>query len=415
MTRRERVLAAIDHREPDRVPVDLGAMRSTGITAAAYGKLKRHLGIMSGQINVYDVVQQLAQPEPAILDYWDADVVDLGRVFLTADADWKPFTLPDGQAARIPAFMPIESDGDGGYRARGIDGSLIGAMPRGAYYLSQTKHPLRDWDGSDLSVLDRLPELMGQVTWATLSCAPYHEPLSPAHLAEIARRARVLRETTDYAVMIAFGGNLLEWGQYLCSMDQFLVDLIESPAKAEALLDKLTEMHLAGLDKILPAVDGLVDIIQMGDDFGTQNALQISPRLYRRLFKPRQKLLYDKIRKESGLRLFLHSCGSIVDILPDLIEIGVHVVNPVQTSARGMDPAFLKREFGRDLTFWGGGCDTQRVLPEGTPAEIRDHVEQRIQTLAPGGGFIFNQIHNIMPHVPPANIAAMVGAARDFR
>jgi uroporphyrinogen decarboxylase len=415
LTRRERVLAAIDHREPDHVPVDLGAMRSTGITAAAYGKLKLHLGIESGHINVYDAVQQLAQPEPAILDYWDADVVDLGRIFLTEDADWKPFALPDGQPARIPAFMPIEPDGDGGYRARGTDGSLIGAMPRGAYYLSQTKHPLRDWDGNDLSLLDRLPELMGQVTWATLSCAPYHEPLTPAHLAEIRRRAGILRATTDYAVMIAFGGNLLEWGQYLCSMDQFLVDLIESPAKAEALLDKLTEMHLANLDKILPAVDGLVDIIQMGDDFGTQNALQISPRLYRRVFKPRQKILYDKIRKESGLRLFLHSCGSIVDILPDLIEIGVEIVNPVQTSARGMDPAFLKREFGRDLAFWGGGCDTQRVLPEGTPAEIRDHVEKRIQTLAPGGGFIFNQIHNIMPHVPPANIAAMVGAARDFR
>ncbi|MCX6560701.1 MAG: methyltransferase [Candidatus Aminicenantes bacterium] len=415
MTRRERVLAAIDHREADRVPMDLAAMRSTGITAAAYGKLKRHLGIEAGHTDVYDVVQQLAQPEQAVLDYWDADVVDLGRVFLTEDADWKPFTLPDGQSARIPSFMPVAPDGEGGWLAKAADGLTIGAMPRGAYYLSQKRFPLRDWDGADLSVLDRLPELMDQVTWSALPCAPYHAPLTPAHLAEITRGARVLRETTDYAVMIAFGGNLLEWGQYLCSMDQFLVDLIESPAKAEALLDALTEMHLANLDKILPAVDGLVDIIQMGDDFGTQNALQISPRLYRRVFKPRQKILYDKIRRESGLRLFLHSCGSIVDILPDLIEIGVEIVNPVQTSARGMDPAGLKREFGRDLVFWGGGCDTQRVLSEGTPDEIRDHVEERIQILSPGGGFVFNQIHNIMPHVPPANIAAMVGAARDFR
>jgi uroporphyrinogen decarboxylase len=414
VTRRERVLTAIDHHEPDRVPVDLGAMRSTGITAAAYGKLKRHLGLEAGHIDVYDAVQQLAQPEPAILDYWDADVVDLGRVFLTEDADWKPFTLPDGQTARIPAFLPIEPDGDGGWRARAADGTPIGAMPRGAFYLSQTHFPLRDWNG-DPAVLDRLPELMGQVTWSALSCAPYHKPLTPAHLAEIRRRAGILRETTDYAVMIAFGGNLLEWGQYLCSMEQFLVDLVESPAKAGALLDKLLEMHLANLDRILPAVDGLVDLIQMGDDFGSQNALQISPRLYRQVFKPRQKILYDKIKRESGLRVFLHSCGSIVDILPDLIEIGVEIVNPVQTSARGMDPAWLKREFGRDLVFWGGGCDTQQVLPEATPEEIRDHVAERIQTFAPGGGFIFNQIHNIMPHVPPANIAAMVGAVRDFR
>ncbi len=414
MTRRERVLAAIDHREPDRVPIDLGAMRSTGITAAAYGKLKRHLGIASGSIDVYDAVQQLAQPEQAVLDYWDADVVDLGRVFLTEDADWKPFTLPDGQAARIPAFLPIEPDGDGGSIARDADGSPIGAMPRGAFYLSQTRFPLRDWDG-DPAALDRLPELMGQVTWSALSCPPYHQPLTPGHLAEITRRAGDLRRTTDYAVMVAFGGNLLEWGQYLCSMEQFLVDLVESPAKAAALLDKLLEMHLANLDRILPAVDGLVDIIQMGDDFGSQNALEISPRLYREVFKPRQKILYDKIRRESGLRIFLHSCGSIAAILPDLVEIGVEIINPVQTSARGMEPAWMKREFGRDLCFWGGGCDTQRVLPEGTPEEIRDHIRGRIETFAPGGGFVFNQVHNIMPHVPPRNIAAMVEAVRDFR
>jgi len=414
MTRRERVLAAIDHREPDRLPVDLGAMRSTGITAVAYGKLKRHLGLAAGSVDVYDAVQQLAQPEPEILDYWGADVVDLGRAFLTGDGDWKPFTLPDGQAARVPAHIPIEPDGQGGWIARAADGRPIGAMPAGVFTLSQTHFPLRDWDG-DPAVLERLPELMGRVTWSALSCPPYHEPLTPAHLAEIQRRARRLRESTDYAVMIAFGGNLLEWGQYLCSMEQFLVDLVESPAKAGALLDKLTEMHLANLDRILPAVDGLVDIIQMGDDFGAQASLEISPRLYRQVFKPRQKLLYDKIRRESGLRIFLHSCGAIADILPDLVEIGVEIINPVQTSAKGMDPARLKRDFGRDLCFWGGGCDTQRVLPEGTPGEIRDHVRSRIETLAPGGGFVFTQVHNIMPHVPPESIAAMGGAVRDFR
>jgi len=415
VTRRERVLAAIDHREPDRVPVDLGAMRSTGITAAAYGKLKTHLGLVGGHTDVYDVVQQLAQPEQAVLDFWDADVVDLGRVFLTDDADWKPFVLPDGQSARIPAFIRFESDGGGGWCALAADGTPIGAMPRGAFYLSQTRFPLRDWDGTDLSVLDRLPAAMDHVTWAALSCAPYHAPLSLGHLAEITRRAKRLHETTDYAVMIAFGGNLLEWGQYLCSMEQFLVDLLDNPRKALALLDKLVEMHLANLDKILPAVDGFVQIIQMGDDLGTQNALEISPRLYREVFKPRQKIIFDKIRKESGLRLFLHSCGAIADILPDLIEIGVEIINPVQTSARGMDPARLRREFGKDLTFWGGGCDTQRVLPLGSPGEIHSHVRQRIETFSPGGGFVFTQVHNIMPHVPPENIVAMVEAVRKYR
>jgi uroporphyrinogen decarboxylase len=415
MTRRERVLAAIGHKEPDRVPVDLAAMRSTGITAAAYGRLKKYLGIHAGQTDVYDVVQQLAQPEPAILDYWDADVVDLGRVFLTEDAGWKEFTLPDGQPARIPADVNFKGDGAGGWLALADDGLPIGTMPKGAYYLSQTTFPLKDWDGSDLGILDRLPELMGKVTWSALPTAPYHRPLTAEHLADIRRRAKELYETTDYAVMIAFGGNLLEWGQYLCRMDQFLADLIDNRRKALALLDKLVETHLANLEKLLPAVEGFVQIIQMGDDLGTQQALEISPRLYREVFKPRQRRIFESVKKRSSLRLFLHSCGAIADVIPDLIEIGVEILNPVQTSARGMDPVRLKREFGKDIAFWGGGCDTQGVLPLGTPAEIDAHVKERIETFAPGGGFIFTQVHNIMPHVPPQNIAAMVEAVRRYR
>ncbi len=414
MTRRERVLQTINHREPDRVPVDFGAMRSTGITAVAYRRLKEHLGIAEGDTYVYDVVQQLAVPEDRILDYVESDVVDLGRVFLRDANDWKPFTLPDGAAAKIPAyinFVPL----DGGWLALNDKGEQIGAMPQGAYYLSQTRYPLKDWDGEDLTVLDRLPEIMDDVTWSALPCAPYHKPLTPEHLADIRRRAKHLYETTDYAVMVAFGANLLEWGQYLCRMDQFLIDLVENRRKAEALLDKLVEMHLAHLIKILDAVEGYVQIIQMGDDFGTQRALEISPRLYREVFKPRQRLIFETVKKRSDLHLFLHSCGAIADILPDLIEVGVEIINPVQTSARGMGPARLKREFGKDITFWGGGCDTQRVLPLGAPAEIEAHVRERIATFAPGGGFVFTQVHNIMPHVPPRNIAAMVDAVKKYR
>jgi uroporphyrinogen decarboxylase len=288
-------------------------------------------------------------------------------------------------------------------------------MPKGAYYLSQTRFPLQDWDGADLGVLDRLPEHMGQVTWSALPCPPYHRPLTAEHLADIRRRAKTLFETTDYAVMVAFGANLLEWGQYLCRMDQFLVDLVENRPKSIALLDKLVEGHLANLEKLLPAVEGYVQIIQMGDDLGTQQALEISPRLYRDVIKPRQRLIFEAVKKRSSLRLFLHSCGAVADIIPDLIEVGVEILNPVQTSARGMEPARLKREFGRDIAFWGGGCDTQRVLPLETPAEIEAQVKERVETFAPGGGYVFTQVHNIMPHVPPGNIAAMVEAVRRFR
>jgi len=411
MTRRERVLAAIAHREPDRVPVDLGAMRSTGITAIAYSRLKDHLGIRSGATCVYDVVQQLAQPEPEILAFAGADVVDLGRTFLTEPSDWKPFELMGGLPARIPAYANLVRR-DAGWVARHADGTVIGAMPKDAFYLSQTCFPLAGWDGKDRSVLDRLPKLMEKVTWSALPSAPFHRPLTPEHLAEIRRRARALYETTDYAVMAGFGGNLLEWGEYLCGMDRFLVDLAEDRPKVEALLDKLAEMHLANLEKVLDAVEGYVQIIQVGDDLGTQLATVLSPRMYREIFKPRHKLIYERIRRRKGLHLFLHSCGAIADIIPDLIEIGVEILNPVQTSARGMAPERLKREFGKDLVFWGGGCDTRDVLPGGTPDEVRRHVRERIGILGAGGGFVFCQVHNILPNVPPANVVAMYEGTR---
>ncbi|MFZ2052895.1 MAG: uroporphyrinogen decarboxylase family protein [Candidatus Aminicenantales bacterium] len=415
MTSRERVLCAIAHREPDKVPIDLGAMRSTGITAMAYCRLKKYLGITGGSTDVYDVIQQLAQPEDPILDFFDADVIDLGRAFLTAAEDWKDFILPDGSPAKIPAYVRVEPDGEGGYLARSEDGTIIGSMPKGTFYLNQTHFPLLEWDGKDRAVLDNLPDLMAKVTWAALPTAPGHKPLTPVHLAEIRRKAKRLYETTDFAIMAGFGGNLLEWGQFLCRNDQFLIDLAENPRKAEALLDRLTEIHLGNLEKFLDAIEGYVQIIQMGDDLGTQLGLQISPQMYRRFFKPRHKLLYERIRKRAGIHLFLHSCGAIADLIPDLIEAGVEIINPVQTSARGMEPERLKREFGKDITFWGGGCDTQQVLPRGTEKEIDEHVRRRIEILAPGGGFVFTQVHNIMPNVPPQNVVAMIEAAKTYR
>lgn len=387
-------------------------MRSTGITALAYSRLKRHLGLHGGRTRVYDVVQQLALPEPEILAFAGSDVVDLGRAWLTEDSDWRDWTLPDGTPAQLPAYIRFEPD-DGGWIVRGPQGAVIGAMPAGAFYLSQRQFPLNDWSG-DPAVLDDLPRLMESVTWSALPSAPFHKPLTPDHLTDIRRRARALFDTTDYAVMAGFGGNLLEWGEYLCRFDQFLIDLAEDRPKAERLLDKLVEMHLRNLEPFLDAVEGSVQIIQMGDDLGTQLSTVISPRTYRELFKPRERILFERIKRRRGLHVFLHSCGAIADILPDLIEIGVDIINPVQTSARGMEPARLKREFGKDIVFWGGGCDTQNVLPEGRPDDVARHVRERVETLSPGGGFVFCQVHNILPNVPPENIAAMYAAVRGF-
>jgi uroporphyrinogen decarboxylase len=411
MTSRERVVAALEHREPDKVPIDLGGMRSTGMLGIAYARFTKHIGLTSGATRIYDTVQQLAQPEDAVLDYFAADVVDLGRAFLDRDEDWHPWTLPDGTAALAPFYFRPERDG-GDWVTRHADGSVIGRMPPGCFYFNQEQRPLREWDDAKLK---HLPELMSHVTWAAMPSPPWYLSLDEPGLAEMRRRARKLRSSTGRAIMAAFGGNLLEWGQFLCGVGEFLMMLAERPDRAERLLDALTELHLSNLPKFLGAVGDCIDLVQMGDDLGMQTGPQISPAMYRRFFLPRHRAIYAAVKKHSRAFVFLHSCGSVAALIPDLIEAGVDVINPVQTSAAGMEPARLKAEFGREMAFWGGGCDTQAVLPRGTPEQVRDEVRRNIEAFAPGGGYIFCQVHNITAEVPPENIVAMVEAAHEWR
>jgi len=411
MNSRERVLAAIRHKEPDRVPVDFGAMRSTGITALAHVRLKRHLGL-AGPVQVYDLVQQLAQPEDEILDRFGIDAVDLGRAFLTDPADWRPWTLPDGAPCLVPAYFNPERQENGDWVARDADGDIVARMYHGAFYFNQEIHPLEDVPPDKWA--DSLPAAMAKVSWAALPSPPYHIPLDDAGLARIAETAKAFHNQTDRAIMVAFGGNLLEWGQFLRGFGNLLFDLMAEPAALERLLDRLVELHLENLRKILDAFGDAVDLIQFGDDLGTGAALQMSPEMYRRFFKPRQKKLFGYVRERGGPHVFLHSCGSIREIIGDLIDAGVEVLNPVQTSAHGMDPAELKREFGRDVTFWGGGCDTAHVLPRGTVQDVRRCVLERLEIFSKGGGYVFNQVHNVTPEVPPENVVAMFEAVREF-
>jgi uroporphyrinogen decarboxylase len=197
-------------------------------------------------------------------------------------------------------------------------------------------------------------------------------------------------------------------------MDNFLMDLVADPEKVEALLDALMERHLAVLEKACRAVGDVADIIRFGDDLGTNNGPFMSPKTYRRLFKPRHTLLCDYVHKHSKMKTFLHSCGSIRALMPDLIEAGYDIINPVQTSCLGMDPDGLKKDFGQNICFWGGGCDTRTVLPQATPDEVKEHVKRRLEILMPGGGFVFNTVHNILPEVPPQNIVAMFEAIEEF-
>jgi len=238
--------------------------------------------------------------------------------------------------------------------------------------------------------------------------------LSNQRLDRLHARARSLYEETDYAILGGFGGNILEAGQFLRGWEQFMMDLAADPEFTHAMLGRLTEWHLANLERYLDAVGDHIQIIQMGDDLGTQIATQLSPAMYREYVKPCHKAIYRYVREHSDVAVFLHSCGSIYQLIPDLIEAGVEILNPVQTSAANMDPRRLKDEFGDRLAFWGGGCDTQTVLPAATPEEIREHVRERMEIFKPGGGFVFNQIHNVQPNVPPENVVAMLDAAYEF-
>lgn len=394
MNSRERVVAALEHREADRVPLDLGAMLSTGITGIAYNKLKAYLGIHNGRTRMYDLGQQLAEPEPAILERIGADVLPL---FISDPKRWKPSTLPDGSPCEVPEWFNPETLPDGSQVLRDEHGHIVARMPKDGLYFDGVYHPLA-----------------GVTSVSELEQYPFYSPIDQATLTDLHERAKHLYESTEYALMLNGAGSIYEWAQGLRGWDVFMMDLAEDPAFAGTLLAKLVEAHIRRLEQILPAVEGYVQVIQVGDDLGMQDGPQLSPRLYRRVVKPWHEKLYRYIKEHTRARLFLHTCGSVYAFIPDFIEMGVDILNPVQVSARDMDTRRLKREFGKDIVFWGGGCDTQRVLPFGTPAEVREEVKRRIDDLAPGGGFVFNQVHNIQAGVPPENIMAMYEAVREF-
>jgi len=391
VTPRERVLAAIDHREPDRVPVDLGGMRSTGVMALAYADLRRHLGLGDEGILVFDPGQQLALVEEPILDRYGADVVPLDSGTL---AGWQPWTLADGTQVALTAGFAIEPDGQGGwYHVAG--GRRVAYKPADSYYFDSIYTPL----AGEVTASDVERYEMGG--------------MSEEGLRLLEGEAKRLRSATDRAIMGGFGGAFLEGGQGLRGWDQFLVDLALDRPLAEAILDKILERNLANVRSYLDAVGDYIDLVQVGGDLGAQAGPQVRPEWYYEVLQPREKAFWQEIHRRSDCRIFLHSCGGIAELIEGIIDAGCDVLNPVQTSARGMDPVELKARFGERITFWGGGCDTQSVLPFATPERVCEHVAERMRIFKPGGGFVFCQVHNIQAGTPPDNIEAMYQAVRD--
>lgn len=411
MTSRERVLSALQHQEPDRIPIDFGGHRSSGIAAIAYARLKQALGITSGDIYVYDMVQQLAIVEPDVLDAVGADTVELGRGFLQDDRDWKEWILPDGTPCKIPAFIHVERRGRDSFLLSD-DGVDLAIQKEGCLYFEQIHWPWLDRKPDEQDFSD-IEQAFAHTMWTGIAAPGGHLPLTDEGCRNLSEGARRLRASTDRAVIGLFGGNLFEGPQFLYRMDTYLMHMAAHPEACERLSEALTRFYLPRLEKWLGAVGPYIDVMLFGDDLGGQNGPLMSTRMFRRYYKPFYARMWGRAKELAPhVHLLLHSCGGIEPLLDDLIEAGLESSNPVQITCKGMDPAHLKRTFGQRFTFWGGGCDTREVLPRGTPDDVRRHVRELKSIWAPGGGYVFQQVHNVLADVPPENVIALFEEAR---
>lgn len=374
----------------------------------AYARLRRFLDLPEKPIRVYDPVQQLAIVDEDVLQRFQVDTVELGRAFALEDRYWADWCLPDGTPCLLPVWVhPERLDCEWVLRSPKT-GRVIAQMPEGVWYFEQAYHPFLERED-----LDQLEADFSECMWTAVASPPGPIVSGPEGAKLLEDGAHQLRQQTDRAIIGLFGGNLLELGQWFYRNDQFFMLLAGEPDRAHAFLERLTEIHLRNLDVFARAVGRYIDVILFGDDLGMQNGPQISPPMYREFFKPRQQRLWRRARELTGAKIMLHCCGGVRELLPDLIDAGLEAINPVQITCRGMEAIGLKRDFGQRLSFWGGGCDTREVLSQGTPAQVREHVKRLVDIWRPGGGYVFQQVHNILADVPSANVVAMFDAVNE--
>jgi len=411
MTGRERILTAIGHRDTDKVPVDFGSSPSSGISAIAYNKLTKFLGSNNRPVRVYDVLQQLAEPEETLLDYFSIDVIDIGRAFTQNPGDWYDISLSDGFPAQYPVWFHPHRQTDGSWIVMDNSDHIIAHMPDGATSFTQEYFPLFEGFPSNYK---KLPAIMKTTPRGACPTSPWDRVEKEDFWPRLRETCLNLKKHTDRALTIGAGCSLFEWGITLRRMDRFLTDLITRSKQVERFLDTLMETHMETLTKICHWVGDVIDIFRFTDDLGTQKGLFMRPETYRKLFKPKHTQLAQYIHNHSHMHTYLHSCGSIYPLIPDLIEAGFEILNPIQTSAKDMDPAKLKKEYGKDITLWGGGIENTYILNNGTPDEVRRMVLERLNIFTPGGGYIFSTNHNILPGAPPENILAIFNTIREF-
>ena len=403
MTSRDRVISALNHKQPDKIPVDLGSATVTGISAIAYNKLKKHLGIQR-PTRVFDVVQQLANVDMEVLDHFGVDALDINRLS-AEDGEWYDTELQDGSKAQYPDWYRPLKGTDGSWYTTDAEGTILSRRASGAAFFDQMYFPFENGYPENLNDLNKA---LKKINWVV------HSHASKLNAGELREKLIGLNESTGKALVMSGGVKLLELGFFIRRMDNFLTDLMMDEPKLSEMLDRLVDMHLAGLEKKCQSLGDIVDVIRFGDDLGMTSGPLMDIDTFRKYFKPRYKILCDYVKQNSGMKIFMHSCGSVRQFIPDFIDIGIDILNPVQTNCHDMDPVELKREFGKDIVFWGGGVDTASVLNRATPEEVRKDVLNRCEIFSKDGGFVFAPIHNILSEVPPQNIMAAYGAVKEF-
>jgi len=400
-TSRERIVAALAHKEPDMIPFDFGGTRSTGINALAYHKLRAYLGMTKGNVKIYDLRQLLADVEPEIMALFGSDCIQLHRMApscgLKIDS-YKPERMMDGNIYDVPSgynpvLLPDNSAG-----ITDTSGKVVLKRLEGGLYFDDVYSPLANI--SEEKELDLIS----------------YPSISEDEIAYLARKGEERYTETDYAIIAPLGISIFEKGIKDFGYEEWLMRIMTDEFIVTAYLERLTEAYIKMVDAFSEKVGKFVQVVQGNDDLGMQNAPLIPPEVYRNVFKPFHKRIFSHIKKKlPHVSTLLHSCGSIYDLIPDLIETGVDALNPVQINAKNMNPEILKRAFGKDITFWGGGISTQTTLSFGRIEDIVDEVSRMMDIFAKGGGFVFSPVHNIQADISPEKIIKVFETAKTVR
>ena len=405
---------ALDHRKPDRVPLDLGASAVTGMHVSSVYNLRQILGLdePGTPVKVVEPYQMLGEIKPDLIEALGVDVVGLGlprTMFGFENKDWKPWTAFDGTPVMVPGAFNTDPEPNGDlllYPEGDKSAPPSGRMPRGGWYFDAIvrQNPI---DDGALNVEDNLQEF---------------QPISHDDLEYLRVEAERLYTKTDKAILANFGGTAfgdialvpamqLKYPRGIRDIEEWYVSTIMRKDYVTEVFQQQCEIALANLAKIHSVVgDRVTAVFITGTDFGMQTGPFISPDAYRDLYQPFHRKVNDWIHAHTGWKTFIHSCGSVVAFMEDFIDAGFDILNPVQCSATGMEPHELKDRFGDRITFWGGGVDTQKTLPFGTPEQVRQEVAERIRIFGRGGGFVFNSIHNIQARTPTENVRALYEA-----